>query len=427
MDRRKFVKCLVGGSALSLYSLSKANAAIYQHIAELNQDYLQELSPDGVYWEGIRSHYLFENNLIMMNNGTLGPMPEPVYRTLINAFKVQVTNPYKSYSFLPSKKEEVRTKLARFINASADEVAITRNTTMGMNFVANGLDMEEGDEVIVFNLEHPGGINPWRLKERRCGIKIVPATLGVPPENVEEIVELVKNAITPRTKIISISHTVYITGLIAPLRELSQLAHDNGILILVDSAHGLGMVSLNMREFGVDFLASSPYKWMGAPTGVGLLYVRQEVQDKVLPTIASSGWDSRNNARRYETLGQGADPLIIALGEALDFQNIIGKERIDRRIKSLAGRMKQELSKMPRVRLHTNMDTYLSAGLTAFSIEGIRPTDIVNYLREKYNIVIRTVGSRATSGVRVSTNIYLADKHVDMLLEGVDHLIRYGV
>jgi selenocysteine lyase/cysteine desulfurase len=181
-----------------------------------------------------------------------------------------------------------------------------------------------------------------------------------------------------------------------------------------------------MKELGIDFFATSPYKWLGAPTGVGMLYVRKEAQDKLWPTIASSGWDRHQSARKFETLGQRADALAIALGEALDFQNVIGKGRIERRIKTLAGYLKRELKKIPGVKLHTSQDPYLSGGLTAFSVKAVEPQKIVNYMREKYNIVVRTIGDqeRGTYGVRVSTHIYVSLKHIDLFLEGMRHLVR---
>lgn len=429
LSRRDFVKYLLAGSALSISTLNKLNAAVYQSITSLNQKYIEDESPDGVYWDAIRKHFLFQDGLIMMNNGTLGPMPKPVFNTLIRYFKLQVTNPFDCYNFIPRKKDEIRTRLAKFINASPEEVVITRNTTEGMNFVANGLDLEEGDEALLSSMEHPGGTHPWKLKEKRYGIKVKEVPIGLPPKSVNEIVDAFRKAITPKTKVISISHTVYISGLIAPLKELSKMAHEKEVLVLADSAHGLGMLNLNMEELGIDFFAASPYKWLGAPTGVGLLYVRKEIQDKLWPTIASSGWDRYKSARKYETLGQRADALIIALGEALDFQNAIGRERIERRIKVLAGYLKRELSKIPGVRLHTSKDPYISGGLTAFSVERVEPRKIVNYLREKYNIVIRTIGrkEKGTYGVRVSTNIYISFKEIDMLLEGVRHLVKHRV
>jgi len=426
MDRRDFVRCVMGGSALSIIALNKLNAAVYQSIKSLNQKFIKDNAPDGVYWDAVAKHFIFQDNLIMMNNGTVGPMPEPVFNTLVKYFKVQATNPYDCYNYFPRLKDGVRNELAKFMNASPDEIVINRNTTEGMNTAAHGLDMKEGDEVLLSSLEHPGGTHPWRLKEKRFGIKIKEVPLGVPPESTEEIVDAFEKAITPRTRAISISHTVYITGLIAPIKELCEMARKHDVLVIVDSAHGIGMLDLDMHDMGADVFCTSPYKWMGAPTGCGVMYVKKESQDKFHPLIASSGWDTDKTAQRFETLSQRADPLIFAMGEAIEFNKAIGKQRIERRIKTLSAYFKQELQKIPKVRLHTSTDPYLSGGLTALSIEGVKAETIVDYVREKYNIVIRTIGRERdnTRGVRVSTNIYVSTKHVDMLLEGVGYLAR---
>ncbi|MFA9452956.1 MAG: aminotransferase class V-fold PLP-dependent enzyme [Candidatus Aminicenantaceae bacterium] len=424
LSRRDFVKYMMAGSALSVAALDRLNADIYQSIKELDQRYLRDLAPDGRYWDAIRDKFMFQDGLIMMNNGTVGPMPKPVFNTLIKTFKVQATHPVDVYTYLPMQEEEVRRKVAAFIGASEDEVAIVRNTTEGMNFVANGLDMEAGDEVLISSMEHPGGTHPWKIKEKRYGIKVTEVPIGLPPQSVDEFVGAFETAITPKTRIISVSHTVFISGLMAPLKELCTMAHEKGLLVAADGAHAIGMLDLNMHDLGVDFYATSPYKWLGAPTGVGVFYVRKEVQDKLWPTICTSGWDSPGSARKFETLSQRAVALIIALGEAVDFQNYIGKTRIEKRVKSLAGYFKQELKSIQGTRLHTSEDPYTSGGLTAFSIEGVEPLDIVEHVRQKYNIVIRTVGSeeKGTYGVRVSTHMYINHMEVDMLLEGIKQI-----
>jgi selenocysteine lyase/cysteine desulfurase len=426
LTRRDFFKFLAG-SAVSLAALDKATAAVYQSVTALNQKYLGDESPDGLYWEGIRSQFLFEDGLVMMNNGTVGPMPKPVFNTLMRYFKVQSTNPYDVYNFLPTFREETRAKLAAFIHASSEEVVLTHNTTEGLNFVTAGLDMKEGDEVVVSNMEHPGAINPWKLKEKRHGIVIKEVPFGLPTRSVDEVVGSISAAITPRTKIISLGHTVFITGLITPFKEISRMARDKGILVLADSAHGLGMLDLNMKEMGIDFFASSPYKWLGAPTGIGLFFVRKEAQDKLWPTIVTGGWDTYKDARKFDTHGQDADALVFALDEALNFQNAIGRTRIERRIKALAGLLKQELRKVPGVKIHTPDDPYLSGGLTAFSLEGVDPARIVDYVREKYNLVVRTIGNKdaGTLAVRVSTPIYVTVRDIDNLVEGVRTLAAH--
>jgi len=354
-------------------------------------------------------------------------MPKPVFNTLVRTFRVQVTNPYDGYNYLPTFRESVRQKLAAFINASPEEVALTSNTTEGLNLVINGLDLKEGDEVLISNIEHPGHIGPWKLKEKRAGVKVKEVTLGITPKSVDEIVGAFAAAITPRTRLIGLGHTVFITGLITPLKELSRLAHDKGLLIMADSAHGIGMLDLDMKALGIDFFASSPYKWLGAPTGVGLLYVRREAIEQVWPTVVSSGWESVQRAAKLDPSGQRSDAMLFALDEALNFNSRIGKTRIERRIKALSARLKRELALIPGVKVHTPVDPYLSAGLTAFSMSGAEPEKLVDYLREKYNLVIRTIGSReaGTYGVRVSTPIYVSTKEVHMIVDGVRTLLAH--
>ncbi len=419
MDRRSFFKSMIGGAALSFAALNEANAAVYENLRQLNRQF--QKSPDGVYWDAVRKHFLLKDNVVMMNNGTLGPMPEPVYNTLMNAFKVQLTAPYDCYLYLPDKKDEVRHKIADLINADPDEIAIVRNTTEGMNFFANGIEMEPGDEVLISSLEHPAGIHPWRLKEKRYGIKVTEVPIVVPVESAGNFVKAFEESITPKTKVISVSHTIYITGLIAPLKELCEMAHERNILVLADAAHGLGMLDLDMKKLGVDAWCTSPYKWFGAPAEAGVFYINKKIQDRLWPSTVTSGWDTHKSAKKFETLSQRADPLIIALGEAVEFYKHIGMARASRRINTMGSYLREELSKIKGIRLHIKNDSYLSAGLTAFSVKNVKPDHIVNYLREKYNIVIRTIGRDRdnTRGVRVSTNIFVSMKDVDQLLTGI--------
>lgn len=425
-SRRHFLRLLGGASAAGLVAVDELNATIYDSVARLNASLGAQESPDGAYWDALKRHYLFQDGLIMMNNGTVGPMPEPVFNTLTDSFRVQCTSPCDVYNTFGARREEVRGKVARFLGANPSEIVLTRNTTEGMNFVANGLDLQPGDEILLSDMEHPAGIHPWRLKAERYGVVLKEAALGLPPASVDEFVDSFEAALTPRTKVISISHTVFISGLISPVKELCEMAHRHGVLVLADSAHGPGMLNLNLHDMGVDFLAASPYKWLGAPCGCGILYVRAGLEERLWPTIANSGWDTREGALRLGTFGQRADPLVFALGEAVDFQMTVGKARIERRIRSLATYLKEGLTQIPGVRLHTSMDPQLSGGLTAFSMEGVDPELLVNYLRERYNLVIRTIGSDAlgTRGARVSTHIFVSREDVDMVLEGVRHMRR---
>lgn len=419
--RRRFLKLLGGASAAGALAVDELNGAVYESVARLNAALGDQQSPDGAYWDALRKHYMFEDGLIMMNNGTVGPMPEPVFNTLVDSFRVQCSCPYDVYNTFGERREEVRARVARFLGAASEEIALTRNTTEGLNFATHGLDMQAGDEVLLSDMEHPAGLNPWRLRAARHGVVMKEVPLGLPPSSVDEVVDAFERAIGPRTKIILISHTVFLSGLIAPIREIAEMAHRHGVLVLADSAHGPGMLNLDLGELGADFFVGSPYKWLGAPCGTGILYVRRDVQDRLWPTIANSGWDTFEDARRFETLGQQADPLVFALAEAVEFHNRVGQARIERRIHALAEHLKEGLAEIPGVRLHTSRDPYLSCGLTAFSMADKRPEPLVDYLRERYNLVIRTIGSeeKGNRGVRVSTHVYVSTEDVEKVLEGV--------
>lgn len=425
LSRRGFLRFGLGTTALSLASAEALNAAVYDSVVGLGRALPDQESPDGAYWKALRKHYLFEDDLIMMNNGTVGPMPEPVFNTLTSTFQIQCTAPCEVYNTFGARRDEVRSKVARFLGADPGEIVLNRNTTEGLSLVANGLDLKPGDEVLLSSMEHMAGIAAWGLQAKRRGVVVREVPIGLPPRSVDEVVDAFEAAITPRTRVINLSHTVFISGLIAPIKEVSEMAHRHGVLVLADSAHGPGMLNLNLHDLGADFWAGSPYKWLGAPCGCGTFYVRRDVQERLWPSVAMSGWDTLEDARRFETLGQQADPLIFALGEAVDFQNTVGKDRIQRRIQALATHLKEGLAEIPGVRLHTSMDPYLSSGLTAFSAAGVSPEEIVDYLRERYNLVVRAIGNeaRGTRGVRVSTHVYVFQEHVNILLEGVRHVV----
>ena len=284
--------------------------------------------------------------------------------------------------------------------------------------MAYGLDMKPGDEVLMSNLEHPAGIYPWRMREKRSGIKIREVPLDIPPKNKDEILNAFNDAITARTRIILISHAVYHTGLVPPLKELCRLARSKNVLVAADGAHCVGMLNLNMHDLGADFYANSGYKWLGAPTGTGIFYVRKDIQKDLLPNIVEVEWEKVPSALKYSAIGRTSDPLYIALGEAIRFQKVIGKERIERRIRTLAGYLKEGASRIPGVRLLTPLDPSLSAGLTVLSVDGVKNTDLVDYLLEKYNLVIAPVFPEKNA-VRISTHIWVTFEHIDILLKGI--------
>ena len=309
VSRREFVRALTAGSAAALAAGVRSPAA--QAGAAARMRAAQAEAPDDeAFWADVRHEFLIPEELAYMNSGTLGPMPKPVYYAVVDGYRALAADPGRTNTAQNSVQNELREKLATFVNADTDEVALTRNTTEGMSFVANGLDLDPGDEVLLSFHEHPGGLQPWRLAAARRGVVVKELPFPIPTSDPSDIVGLFEAAITPRTKVISVSHVTFATGCMLPVRELAALARPRGIVTVVDGAHAIGMLHLDMHDLGMDCYASSPYKWMGAPVGSGFLYMRRDVQDRIWPTVVTTGWDdAEGGAARFDRLSQrrGAD------------------------------------------------------------------------------------------------------------------------
>lgn len=271
-SRRRFLQAFAAGSAGALASAaSRAQATPAAPAAVAGsggrQDPPGKTDSEAAYWERVRREFLVSDELAYLNSGTLGPMPKPVYYAVVDAYRALSADPGRENTRHIRALGGLREKLAAFVGADTDEIALTRNTTEGMSFVANGLDLAAGDEVLLSHHEHPGGLEPWKLKAKRQGIVVRELPFPIPTPDPADILNRFEEAITPRTKVISVSHVTFPTGCMLPVRELAALARPRGILTVVDGAHAIGMLALDMHDLGVDFYASSPYKWMGAPVG----------------------------------------------------------------------------------------------------------------------------------------------------------------
>src|SRR5437762_13255039 len=206
---------------------------------------------------------------------------------------------------------EFRDPLAQFVGCSRDEIALLRNATEANSYIANGLEMQPGDEVLISDQEHPGGEQPWNLRAKRYGIVVKKFTLPLPPASASDVLNRVDAAITPRTRVLFISHITTTTGVVLPAKELSALARAKGILSAVDGAHVAGMMRLNLHELGCDMYTSSPHKWLQAPKGSGVLYVRDVGRDRLWNTIVTAGWDEPTlRAERFQRIGSSNVPAL---------------------------------------------------------------------------------------------------------------------
>jgi isopenicillin-N epimerase len=426
VTRRNFMRRLAGNAALAAAVAEMAGVRARASMRSVEQAAGAPMS-EAEFWAKVRAEFLLDPHVAYMNNGTLGPTPRPVLYTLIERYQKMAMETGPENTLEGQLAEDVRARAAAFINAGVDEIALMHNTTEGMSFIANGLDLKAGDEILMTFHEHPGGFNPWRLKAKRHGVAIKEVKFPLPLPDPATVLTLFTDAITPRTRVISFSHTTYQTGTMMPAKQICALARARGLLSLVDAAHPLGQMAIDMKDLGADYYAMSPHKWLDAPTGTGLLYMRRESQDRVWPTMGSTGWDDpKRGAARFDRHSQRAWPLVLAFGAAMDFQNAIGKDRIERRVRALHARLREKVAALPGVKIYTSAHPELSCALLGFSFPSLKNQDIVDTLLARHGVYIRTI-AYDLNAVRVSTHHYNTEQQVDRLVEGLQDILKNGV
>jgi selenocysteine lyase/cysteine desulfurase len=420
-SRRNFI-ARSGAAFASLAAVKAAFADTVKQLAAWNTD-------EG-YWGKIRNNFLLEKGLGYLNNGTVGPTPVPVYENLVAYWRLMAENPNENSAVLQGRAEAVREKAARFLGAAPDEIAILRNCTEGNNLVAQGIDLKPGDEVLIGYLEHDSNRQPWLLKAKRQGIVVKEVPIQTPPKSPEEILSAFESAITARTRAIAITHCDTVTGTYTPIKEIATLAHSKGLLCFADGAQVPGMIPVNVHDLGVDTYATTCHKWLCAPAGTGLLYVRRDMQERIWPNIVTENWSTFKNARRYEQVSRRPWPVVAALEDAIDFQNAIGRARIEQRVRALSSYLRTQAAEIPHIQLYTSNDPRLAGAMTSLGMDNVPPQRLREYLRQRFDIYTaeRAKGIRypadphGVEGIRISTHFYNTFEQVERVLEGLREL-----
>jgi isopenicillin-N epimerase len=379
---------------------------------------------DAAVFSAAREHFLIPAGVAYCNTGTLGASPREVVDALTSGIRRLETDlaswPYEQPDGEPltgyQKLLELRKAVGGFVNASSAEIALTQNATMGMNFLANGLDLAVGDEVVSTDQEHGGGISPWRLLAKRRGIVVRELPLETAfAGGPEAIVQHFESAMTPRTKVVMFSHITSGLGALLPARELCALARSRGALAIVDGAQAVGQIRVDVQALGCDAYVGSPHKWMMAPKGTGFLFLRREVQDRFWTTLASYQWDNREDgAYRFMQFGTGSVPVAEGLMAALRFIDRIGMLRIERWDAMLTRRLREGLAAIPRVRIASPADPRLTAAITTFRVDGTKAKALQDALWTKR---VRVRAQNDERGVRLSAHMYVGPADVDAVLD----------
>ena len=282
-----------------------------------------------------------------------------------------------------------------------------------------GLDLAPGDEVLMSSHEHPGGYGPWRAREDRDGVVVRTVEIPAPPDSADQVIDICERAIRPETKVLVVSYPIFVTGLLMPIKGLSDMAHRHDVLLSVDGAHALGMLDLDMHAMGCDHFTTAGQKWLLAGSGTGMAYFARGIQDRIWGDM----WrrTPAEGARKYESSGQRHLPSLWGMGDALDFQLAIGKANVESRVRSLATRLKDGLNDIPGVGLGTSGSAEMSGGLTTFSIDGVPKANITKALMDRERIYLPGSGW-SDFACRVSTHFYNTADEVDRVLAVVRHV-----
>jgi isopenicillin-N epimerase len=422
IDRRGFLSSFAGmaGVAGALGLPPKWDALLEQEPAKLPDAALYGSNQEA-YWTELRKQFLIPADEVYLNNGTVGSSPMPVLRAIFDGYydteKMAQSDPEDYPIWGYAAWNEFRDPLAEFVGCTRDELALVRNATEANSYIANGLDMKPGDEVLMTDQEHPGGEQPWNLRAKRYGIVVKKITLPKPVPDAAAVLNLVNEAITPRTRVLFFSHIPTVTGVVVPAKELCALARSKGILSAVDGAHVTGMMQLNVHEIGCDMYSSSPHKWLQAPKGTGFLYVRDEVIDRLWNTIVTAGWDEpKLRAERFQRIGSSNVPALLGLRAAVELANQIGMERIERRHRQMADYILKEMVKRG-AESWTSPDAALRCAIASVNVPPIQIAEIENWMWKTKKIRIR---GGAPSKIRLSTPYYLLRKDVDRYLDAYD-------
>jgi selenocysteine lyase/cysteine desulfurase len=378
---------------------------------------------DPEYWKKVRDQFMLRTDEVFFNTGTMGAMPRVVVARMtehLHKAASQIAEwDYAADGDMMSgyfPYVEIRQKIAKLLNVDFKEIALTENVTMAMSFVAMGLTLQKGDEVITSDQEHPGGKSCWQTRQKRDGIIYREVVLPKPAHSKKEILDIITREFTPKTKVLMLSHVITGSGAILPVKEICAAARSRGIFTVLDGAQALGHIPLDISEIGCDAYVGCFHKWILAPTGNGFLYLRKEVAPAITTTLASSQWDNHEDEGfRFTQRGTGSLTLLHGLETALDFHEEIGHERILKRIKFLGKYLRDELRKLPKVKIYSPEDEDMCAAITVYNVEGWTGPKLQELMWNRDRL--RPRSSSDIHGLRQSTHIYNSIEEIDRCLK----------
>ena len=408
-------------SANSLFNQLHA-ASWEQAGARINHLSPEAAAMDEDYWSVIQQSFTVNSNLIILNNGGVSPSPRVVQEAVERYNRMSNEGPsYYMWRILDQGREPLRQKLALLAGCDPEEIAVNRNATESLNTVIFGLDLKAGDEVIGTKQDYPNMINAWRQRVQREGIVYKQLNFQFPIENDEEIVAAYENAITPKTKLLHVTHIINWIGQIMPVKKITQMAKKHGLEVIVDGAHSFGLLDYKIPELGCDYFGTSLHKFLSAPIGSGMLWIKKEKIEKIWPLVCNDKPRSED-IRKFETLGTRSFPIEQGIGEAVNFQNAIGSKRKEERIRYLKNYWAGKVKDIPNVKIHTSFKPQYSCAICGVTIDGMTPGELDNALFNTYKIHTVGIVWENISCVRITPHVYTKLQDLDKLVRSIEEL-----
>jgi selenocysteine lyase/cysteine desulfurase len=421
-SRRSFFKKALGAAAplvIGPFSLAALSEDISNALLQLNMLGNAAAVNDEELWSRIAQAYTVSSTILNLNNGGVSPQPKVVQDAVDRYYHLSNEAPtYYMWQILDKGREAVRRKLADLAGASADEIAVNRNTTEALGTVTWGLTLSKGDEIIMTKQDYPNMIHAWKQKELRDGIVIKWLSFKLPIESEEEIVKAFVDATTPKTKIWHITHMINWTGQIFPVKRLCEEARKRNITSIVDASHTFAHLDYKISIFNPDYLGTSLHKWLCAPFGTGMLYVRKELISSLWPLFPHDKPQSAD-IRKFEILGTRSFAPEQAIGQAIDFHHAIGSKRKEERLRYLKNYWCEKVMKHSRIKLNVSLKPEYACALGNFSIDGMEPEAVASKLFTDFQIHTTAIKWENISGVRVTPHVYTTTKDLDRFVEAV--------
>jgi len=418
MDKRTFLKTagLIGmGGMLSLESLA-------QMVNRVSSVPSTELAGDEDFWASIRKGYRLKPDYINLENGYYCFLPEQVLEKFIEHVReVNYQGSYYMRTVRHENNKSIAAKLAAIADCSPEELIITRNTTESLDMIIGGLDWKTGDEAVLAEQDYGAMRNMFKQVSKRYGV--INRVLSIPnhPRSDEEIVNLYASAITDKTKLLMICHMINITGQILPVRKICDMAHEKGVQVMVDGAHSFAHFKFSIQDLDCDYFGSSLHKWLSAPLGSGILYVKKENINKVWPLIAP-GEKEPDDISRLNHIGTHPVHTDLAISDAIDFYNIIGAERKEARLRFIQNYWTSKVRDLPHILVNTPADPSRSCGIANAGIKGMKPSEMAEILHKKYNIYTVGIDGAGVHGCRITPNVYTTTEELDLLVNALSEL-----